>query len=268
MALYFGDQSVSLTSVSGGGGKDISLGLTSASVGQTIKVKAVDESGKPTEWEAADQDVFICTITGNGSAGNPYVCDRTFGEIEQAVAADKIVYARSEDKLYSLTDVSKFQYGFGVIRGGNTESYVMHSTGAITHTSLQLQDAASMTTSLSMTSSDTQYPSAKCVYDELEKKQGKPEIYEATFSHSGWSISDSGYYEQSLTVEGLKRDYVLPPDIDIKLSGTNAQQDAQLLADWTHVSIAQVDNNTLVLKCAGDPPTSTLDMPVIVRVWQ
>lgn len=36
------------------GGSDISLGLTSATVGQTIKVKAVDESGKPTEWEAAD----------------------------------------------------------------------------------------------------------------------------------------------------------------------------------------------------------------------
>ena len=36
------------------GGSDISLGLTSAAVGQTIKVKAVDESGKPTEWEAAN----------------------------------------------------------------------------------------------------------------------------------------------------------------------------------------------------------------------
>ena len=36
------------------GGTDISLGLTSAAVGQTIKVKAVDESGKPTAWEAAN----------------------------------------------------------------------------------------------------------------------------------------------------------------------------------------------------------------------
>ena len=36
------------------GGTDISLGLTSAAVGQTIKVKAVDESGKPTAWEAAE----------------------------------------------------------------------------------------------------------------------------------------------------------------------------------------------------------------------
>ena len=36
------------------GGTDISLGLTSATVGQTIKVKAVDTDGKPTAWEAAE----------------------------------------------------------------------------------------------------------------------------------------------------------------------------------------------------------------------
>ena len=38
----------------GGGGTDISLGLTSAAVGQIIKVKAIDASGKPTAWEAVD----------------------------------------------------------------------------------------------------------------------------------------------------------------------------------------------------------------------
>lgn len=32
----------------------ISLGLTSASVGQIIKVKYVDDTGKPTAWEAVD----------------------------------------------------------------------------------------------------------------------------------------------------------------------------------------------------------------------
>lgn len=37
-----------------GGGTDISLGLTAATVGQTIKVKAVDTDGKPTAWEAVD----------------------------------------------------------------------------------------------------------------------------------------------------------------------------------------------------------------------
>lgn len=37
----------------GVGGTDISLGVT-ATVGQTIKVKAVDANGKPTAWEAVD----------------------------------------------------------------------------------------------------------------------------------------------------------------------------------------------------------------------
>ena len=32
---------------------NISLGVTGASVGDIVKVKAVDDSGKPTEWEAA-----------------------------------------------------------------------------------------------------------------------------------------------------------------------------------------------------------------------
>ena len=36
------------------GSTDISLGLTSAAVGQIIKVKAIDASGKPTAWEAVD----------------------------------------------------------------------------------------------------------------------------------------------------------------------------------------------------------------------
>ena len=38
----------------GVGGTDISLGVTGATVGQTIKVKAVDADGKPTAWEAVD----------------------------------------------------------------------------------------------------------------------------------------------------------------------------------------------------------------------
>ena len=54
-ATYDGSTAVSVEIPSGGsGGTDISLGLTSAAVGQTIKVKAVDESGKPTAWEAAE----------------------------------------------------------------------------------------------------------------------------------------------------------------------------------------------------------------------
>lgn len=46
------DDSGKLVTAAGSG--DISLGLTSAAVGQTIKVKTVDTHGRPTSWEAAD----------------------------------------------------------------------------------------------------------------------------------------------------------------------------------------------------------------------
>ena len=36
------------------GGTDLSLGVTSATVGQIAKITAVDDSGKPTAWEAVD----------------------------------------------------------------------------------------------------------------------------------------------------------------------------------------------------------------------
>lgn len=42
-----------LDSIGAGSGTDISLGVT-ATVGQAIKVKAVDADGKPTAWEAVD----------------------------------------------------------------------------------------------------------------------------------------------------------------------------------------------------------------------
>lgn len=38
----------------GSGGTDLSLGLTSAEVGQIAKITAVDSAGKPTAWEAVD----------------------------------------------------------------------------------------------------------------------------------------------------------------------------------------------------------------------
>ena len=56
----------------GGGGTDISLGVTGATVGQTVNVKTVDADGKPTAWEAVDMaagdtEVWekVCQVTTN-----------------------------------------------------------------------------------------------------------------------------------------------------------------------------------------------------------
>lgn len=89
---FNGSWSVSLTELATpddipSGGTDTSLGLTGATVGQTVKIKAVDENGAPTEWEAADAasgedwefineistNEWISSITINqDSNGNPF----------------------------------------------------------------------------------------------------------------------------------------------------------------------------------------------------
>ena len=48
------------------GTTDISLGITSAAVGDIVKVKAVDENGKPTEWEVASI-VWAETVLASGT---------------------------------------------------------------------------------------------------------------------------------------------------------------------------------------------------------
>lgn len=50
---------------SGGGGITVT---NTAAVGQTIKITAVDENGKPTEWKAVDMTSgWTVTDDGNGN---------------------------------------------------------------------------------------------------------------------------------------------------------------------------------------------------------
>lgn len=58
------------------GGTDISLGLTAATVDQTVKVKAIDADGKPTAWEAVD-------MAGGGSETWELIAS---GEMAEAAA--------------------------------------------------------------------------------------------------------------------------------------------------------------------------------------
>ena len=67
-----------------------SLGLTSAAVGQTIKVKAVDESGKPTEWEAADMSEGVAldtTLTQSGKAADAKTVGDRFHSLSDEIVA-------------------------------------------------------------------------------------------------------------------------------------------------------------------------------------
>lgn len=81
-----------------GSGTDASLGITGAAAGQVPKVKAVDASGTPTEWEAADlptadQLVVKLTYSGQGYYGS----DKSYAEVKAAVDAGKACIAVCDD---------------------------------------------------------------------------------------------------------------------------------------------------------------------------
>ena len=118
------DEVAAVLETKAAGGTDISLGLTSAAVGQTIKVKAVDESGKPTVWEAADMPsgsgderwrlVRTITLEENVTAidisednnGNPFalkkirICGNTLGTASGGQL--RINVANQTDDRYSI----------------------------------------------------------------------------------------------------------------------------------------------------------------------
>ena len=119
---------------SGGGGADISLGLTSAAVGQTIKVKAVDESGKPTEWEAADMP----SGGGGGSSVGSYkfIQTVTIPDGENVSIVDITIPAKTR-KLYVLggTNTSS-TFGTTVrtyIRNGNVALAALNIDSNMSH---------------------------------------------------------------------------------------------------------------------------------------
>jgi len=63
--------------------------IQTAQVGQTVVVKAVDETGKPTEWEAKDCGAMSVLLKDTGE----YVCDKSYQEVKDAIGKMRIAAA-------------------------------------------------------------------------------------------------------------------------------------------------------------------------------
>lgn len=106
-AVYDALQDVGMPS-----GTDISLNVTGATVGQTIKVKAVDADGKPTAWEAVDMaagdtEVWekVCQVTTNENVsfiyqpfGGYYKKIRVIFAAETTVGSQVWIYPNTETR--------------------------------------------------------------------------------------------------------------------------------------------------------------------------
>ena len=79
-----------------------SIGVSGASVGQVIKVKEVDDLGRPIVWEAVtDSTPFIVEFSGNGSTEWPYTSSHTFEQITAAISAGRYVVGHAEELIVS-----------------------------------------------------------------------------------------------------------------------------------------------------------------------
>lgn len=82
----------------GVGGTDISLGVTGATVGQTVNVKAVDADGKPTAWEAVDMgaagaEVYYAELDGEYPSYT-LSAETPLADIAKAYEANKSIVCR------------------------------------------------------------------------------------------------------------------------------------------------------------------------------
>ena len=120
------DEVAAVLETKAAGGTDISLGLTSAAVGQTIKVKAIDESGKPTAWEAAD-------MPSGGSGGDEWelIADVTISEPVNSISAD-VPSGKNELLLFARgkwgTEPSNKRVGFKINGRWNVSNYTIASS--------------------------------------------------------------------------------------------------------------------------------------------
>lgn len=85
-----------------GGGADLSLGLASASKGQSPIIKSVDGDGKPTEWEAAE----LAKVNGSNIPGDGNVKDAWRTRIAALPGIKVYGKADANGKIMAYTDAA------------------------------------------------------------------------------------------------------------------------------------------------------------------
>nr|DAW63453.1 MAG TPA: hypothetical protein [Caudoviricetes sp.] len=102
-------KAVTFEQVGADGDSDLSLGLSSATVGQTIKVKAVDTDGKPTAWESVN-------LPGGGAKAWTKIIDADVTEVTASFRADGLANVTEFDILWSnLQNAATLDSGLNVL---------------------------------------------------------------------------------------------------------------------------------------------------------
>jgi hypothetical protein len=137
-----------------------------AAVGDVLTVEEVDGDGKPTKWKSVDANAVL-TIDNTGYKGTDYYA------LPDGVYNLLSLYVANKDgmnlRLQGVTSVKNHSF---VCAGKNT-TVIFGSDGSVVGYDYgvwrwdEKENVSNKVTSLSATSKDSQYPSAKAVYDTL-----------------------------------------------------------------------------------------------------
>lgn len=119
---------------------------------------------------------LICTITGSGTDASPYACDKTTAEIDAAIQAGKTVQAKLEGFYYPLvarTGVQSCAFAGAYKASSTVRTIIVTQNGTVMVRSINMENAANKTTDLSASSTNTQYPGAKAVWDAIPHPEAK-----------------------------------------------------------------------------------------------
>ena len=162
-----------VTSVNGATGA-VTLSASDVGAQPTITVNGIlkgDGAGGigaavPGTDYLAESDVVYCYITRKAS-GHGFVSSMTTAQIYEATKSRKLVYAVDEARIYHVVFANQSRVQFtAAMMGGGIFGYLITET-TIKQVTVYLQDTSDMVTSVSAESTDTQYPSAKAVWDAL-----------------------------------------------------------------------------------------------------
>ena len=126
-------------------------------------------------------DVLLCTISGAGTSASPFTCDKTTAQIYEAAQAGKQVYVVSGGIFFSLSFASEHTARFTKVTSTDTltgvQSYVtlitVQNNGKVSAKQTGLEQTSNKVNTISASSTNTQYPGAKAVWDAIPHPEAK-----------------------------------------------------------------------------------------------
>lgn len=172
------------------------LGVSGASVGQIVKIKSVDSSGKPTAWEAVELPIGAYTVNLTMGDDGSITADKTFAEIKAAYDEGKVVNAKFADAIVPLQLLVDSEAAFKLTNANSSGVYTASLICTSANVWSMSQDGFDASTTLGLTGATV----GQTVKIKVVDENGVPTEWEPADMPSG----SGGGTDTSLGVTGAE----------------------------------------------------------------